>query len=191
MLNDKLALFSLVFTILSVSVAPHPIILVIAYAIHELGHMFFASIVGAKIRKFKLGAFHLSLSYDCSELSYKKEMLVCLGGIIFNVISATILLAIPCFKGEIIDFFILCNFSLAIMNLYPASILDGNGALKSFLYIILPQPKADKILRGVSIIAILLIWLVSIYFQLAFTSNLSLFIISTVLLIELCFSINN
>lgn len=189
LISDKLAIFSLIFTVLSISVAPHPLILLITYALHELGHLFFASIVGAKIKRFKLGAFHLSLSYDCSELSYKKELLVSLGGIIFNIISAVLVLAIPILKGEVISYFVLCNFSLALMNLYPASVLDGNGALKSLLYMMLPQEKADKILGGVSIIAILAIWLISVYFQLIFSSNLSLLVISIVLLVELCFSV--
>ena len=144
---DKLAILSILFTALSISVSPHPLILVICYAIHELGHLFFATLVGAKIKKFKLGAFHLCLSYDCTEISYLKEMLVCFGGIIFNVISALILLLIPIFKGEVIDFFVLCNLSLALMNLYPAAILDGGGVLRSFLYIVTSQEKADKISR--------------------------------------------
>ena len=189
LISDKLAVFSLIFTMLSVSVAPHPLILLITYALHELGHLFFASVVGAKIKRFKLGAFHLSLCYDCTELSYKRELLVSLGGIIFNLVSGSLVLVIPFLKGEVITYFVLCNFSLAIMNLYPASVLDGNGALKSFLYLLLPQERADKILGGVSIIAILLIWLVSVYFQLIFSSNLSLLIISIVLLVELCFSV--
>ncbi len=188
---DKLAILSILFTALSISVSPHPLILVICYAIHELGHLFFATLVGAKIKKFKLGAFHLCLSYDCTEISYLKEMLVCFGGIIFNVISALILLLIPIFKGEVIDFFVLCNLSLALMNLYPAAILDGGGVLRSFLYIVTSQEKADKISRGVSIISTLILWLISVYLQLVLSSNLSLLIISIVILIELCFSLKS
>ncbi|MBR2943578.1 MAG: site-2 protease family protein [Clostridia bacterium] len=188
---DKLAILSILFTALSISVSPHPLILVICYAIHELGHLFFATLVGAKIKKFKLGAFHLCLSYDCTEISYLKEMLVCFGGIIFNVISALILLLIPIFKGEVIDFFVLCNLSLALMNLYPAAILDGGGVLRSFLYIVTSQEKADKISRGVSIISTLILWLISVYLQLVLSSNLSLLVISIVILIELCFSLKS
>ena len=118
-------------------------------------------------------------------------MLVCFGGIIFNVISALILLLIPIFKGEVIDFFVLCNLSLALMNLYPAAILDGGGVLRSFLYIVTSQEKADKISRGVSIISTLILWLISVYLQLVLSSNLSLLVISIVILIELCFSLKS
>ena len=163
-------------------------ILLLVYGIHELGHLVFATLVGAKMKKFKLGAFHLSLSYDSSHLSYQREILVCLGGIIFNLASVLVALTLP-IKNEGMTFFIVASILLSLMNLYPASILDGAGALKAFLYLVLSPPKADKILGGVSVFAILLIWLASIYLQLVFYSNFSIFFISVILLIELCFSV--
>ncbi len=184
---DKIGLFSLALTGLSISVSPYPLILVMTYLIHELGHITFAKLCKAKIKKFKMGGFHLSISYDCSEISYKKEILVCLGGIAFNVLSAVFMLAFPYFKGEKRDFFIICSFCLAFMNLYPAEILDGGGVLKALLNSFLSPLKSEKILRGVSIFAIILLWMASIYFQLVFSSNMSLFFISVLLLIEFCF----
>ena len=187
MIFNKLALFSIFLTIASISVTPYPEMLVISYLLHELGHMFFARVVGAKMKKIKIGTLHLSLSYDPSKISYLKEMIICFGGIIFNIISALIFLALP-IKGEGRDFFIICNFSLAIMNLYPASILDGGGILRCFLKMTLPYQISEKISRGVSVFAIILLWLLCVYFQLVFVSNLSLFIISIILLVETCFS---
>jgi len=75
-ISERLSIFAAIFTTLSLSTSPHPFILVLCYIIHEAGHIVFARIVGAKIKKFKIGSFHLSLSYDCSNLSYKKEILV-------------------------------------------------------------------------------------------------------------------
>ena len=184
---DKFAIFSLALTGLSISISPYPFVLILAYVIHELGHVIFAKICGAKMKRFKIGGFHLSLSYDCSKISYKKEFLVCVGGIIFNITSATIALLIPLFKGEGKEFFIICSFSLAFMNLYPAEILDGGGMLKAILNSIFPPAKSEKILAGVSIFAIILLWMISVYFQLVFSSNMSLFLISILLLMEFCF----
>lgn len=188
MIFDKVALFSIFLTIASISLTPHPLLLVIAYLIHELGHLFFARLTGAKMRKIKVGAMHLSLSYDPSELSYIREMLICFGGIVFNLISALIFFVIPFFHKESAKFFAVCNLSLAIMNLYPASVLDGGGILKCILYMIFPQTVAEKISRGVSVFAIILLWLLCVYFQLVFMPNVSLFIISMVLLVEACFA---
>lgn len=187
---NNLSFFSVILTVFSISASPHPLILVIVYVIHELGHLFFAKIVGAKIKRFNVGAFHLSLSYDASNISFKKEALVCLGGIIFNLSSALIAIIIPFFKGEAYDFFVLCSIALAFMNLYPAKILDGGGLLKSLLYVVTTKERADKISGGVSIFAIIIIWLVSVYFLLVLSSSFSLFVISVALLLELCFSIN-
>ena len=141
------------------------------------------------MKKFKLGAFHLSLSYDASHLSYQREILLCLGGIIFNLATAFLALLIP-LKSDGKSFFIAASLLLSLMNLYPASILDGAGALKALLYLMLSPPKADKIIGGVSVFAILLIWFFSVYLQLVFVSNFSIFVISVVLLIELCFSVS-
>ena len=190
MIIDKIALFSVFITIASVAVTPYPEMLIISYILHELGHMFFARLVGAKMKKIKIGTLHLSLSYDPSEISYLREMIICFGGIIFNVISALIFLALP-IKGEGKTFFITCNLSLAIMNLYPASILDGGGILRCFLKMILPYRISEKISRGVSVFAIIMLWLLCVYCQLVFMSNLSLFIISIILLVETCFSFCN
>ena len=184
-----MAILSLVITVFGLCASPHPIILVLVYAIHELGHLVFATLVGAKMKKIKLGAFHLSLSYDSSHLSYQREILVCLGGIIFNLASALLAFLLP-IKNEGMTFFIIASILLSLMNLYPASILDGAGALKALLYLLVSLPKADKIIGGVSVFAILLIWLISIYLQLVFYSNFSIFIISVILLIELCFSVS-
>ena len=184
--SERFGFFAAIFTTLSLGTSPHPFILVLCYIIHEIGHITLARLVGAEIKKFKIGSFHLSLSYDCSSISYKKEILVQFGGILFNVLSAIIVVISPFFSGESVDFFVICSVSLALMNLYPASILDGGGILKSILLSLMDEEKATKIFKAVSLTSVILMWFVSVYLQIIFCANLSLFIISIVLLIELC-----
>ena len=115
-------------------------------------------------------------------------MLVQFGGIIFNVLSAGIVALIPAFSGGSADFFVICSISLALMNLYPASVLDGGGILKSILLSVLDEEKATKIFKAVSLVSVIIMWLFSVYLQIIFCANISLFIISLVLLVELCFN---
>ncbi|MBO5286632.1 MAG: site-2 protease family protein [Clostridia bacterium] len=188
-LGENLSTLGLLFTLMSLSTSPHPFILILCYIIHELGHMTFARLTGAKIGKMRAGVFHLSLSYDCSRLTYGKEILVCAGGIIFNLLSVAITCFFPFLQGEVYDFFKICSISLALMNLYPISILDGGGILKGVLLLILPEGVAEKASEVSSFIFAILMWLLAVYLQLVFSSNLSLFFISVLLLIQLCFVI--
>ena len=172
---------------LTLGTSPHPLVLILCYVIHEAGHLFFSKLAGAKMRRLSIGALHLSLSYDTSSLSYKREMLVQVGGVMFNLFSALVAyLFFP--RGEIADFFIICSVSLAVMNFYPISILDGGGLLKNALMLILPRDVAEKLSKAASLVCAIFMWLVAVYIQIIFCANLSLFIISVVLLVELCFS---
>lgn len=187
-ISEKIGVFAAVFTMLSLGTSPHPFVLVACYIIHELGHIIFAKLVGAKMRKIKVGPFHLSLSYDSSGISYKKEILVQFGGILFNFLFALLAAALPFFKGECISFFVLCNISLALMNMYPASILDGGGILKSILLMFMEEGKAGRIWHLVSFLSVTVMWLFAVYLQIIFQANISLFVVSIVLLVEMCFS---
>lgn len=187
-MSEKLGGVALVFTMIALGTSPHPVILVLCYLIHEAGHLVLSQIVGAKMKRFKIGALHLSLSYDSSGLSYGQEMAVQAGGIIFNLLSAVLVCPLPALKTEAWQFFTVCNFSLALMNLYPVSILDGGGLLKNAISLIWSGDVAEKASKIVSFIFAVFMWLVAVYLQIVFSSNLSLFIISVLLLVELCFS---
>ena len=140
------------------------------------------------MKRFKIGALHLSLSYDGTGLSYGREMAVQAGGIIFNLLSAVFVCLFPALRTEGWQFFAACSFSLAFMNLYPVSILDGGGILKNTISLIWSGDVAEKASKIVSFIFAIFMWLVAVYLQIVFSSNLSLFIISVLLLVELCFS---
>lgn len=188
-LKERLSLIALLFSMLSISASPNPIMLILAYAIHELGHIFFAYITGAKIKKMRGGVFHLSISYSTEALSYKKEALICSGGIIFNLISALLAFLINTKSNDTLSTFCLLNISLALMNLCPISILDGSGILKSLLLIKTRGDVAEKICLIVSFVFAILLWLITVYLQIIISANVSLFLISVLLLVQLCFSI--
>ena len=188
-LGEKLGFIALLFTMMSISSSPHPITLIICYGIHEIGHIVTAKAVGAKIGRMRSGIFRLCISYDCSNVSYVRELAVCAGGIIFNLLSALVTYICGLSRYELGGFFILCNLSLAIMNIYPISILDGGGILRCFFLTFFEPGKAKKICVFFSFFFAFVMWLCAVYLQLVFRSDLSLFFISVFLLVELCFSV--
>ena len=188
-LGEKLGFIALLFTMMSISSSPHPIILIICYGIHEIGHIVVAKTVGARVGKMRSGIFRLCISYDCSHISYGREMAVCAGGIMFNILLALLTYICGFGKYDVGKFFILCNLSLAIMNIYPISILDGGGILRCFFLMIFEPERARKICTFFSFFFAFAMWLCAVYLQLVFRSDISLFFISVFLLVELCFSV--
>ena len=175
-LGEKLGFIALLFTMMSISSSPHPIILIICYGIHEIGHIVTAKAVGAKIGRMRSGIFRLCISYDCSNVSYVRELVVCAGGIIFNLLSALVTYICGLSRYELGGFF-------------PISILDGGGILRCFFLMIFDPEKAKKICVFFSFFFAFVMWLCAVYLQLVFRSDISLFFISVFLLVELCFSV--
>lgn len=188
-LKEKFSIIAILFSMLSISTSPNPFMLILVYVIHELGHIFFARLIGAEIKKMRGGVFHLSISYNTNGLSYKGEALVCMGGIIFNLLFALLAFLINVKNNDTLSTFSILNLSLALMNLYPISILDGGGILKSLLLLKTREDVAEKICLIVSFVFAIVLWLISVYLQIIFSANVSLFLISILLLINLCFSI--
>ncbi len=187
-MTEKIGVIAILFTLLSVSSSQYPLILVLCYAIHEGGHLFFAKVCGVKMRKFQMKLFRLRLSYDFDGVSYMKELIISLGGIAFNLIFLVLPLIFRLRMSEAIGFYILCNASLALMNIYPVSSLDGGRVLRCLLLLIFQEERAIKIYNFISAFAVGALWIFSIYLQLVFNSNVSLFFISVFLLVQICFS---
>lgn len=183
---ERLGILAVGLTMMGIGASPYPLLLILCYGIHELGHIVASRLCKAKIRKIKAGVFHLSMSYDCQGLTYKKEILVLFGGIIFNLVSAFLVYILPIPKTEAKEFFIVASVSLALMNLYPVSVLDGGGILRAVLLMTVRYDVAEKISRTLYFIFALILWFVSSYFLLVFSGSLSLFLISVLLLMKLC-----
>ena len=115
---EKLGVIAVVLTMLSLGTSSHPFILVTCYAIHEIGHITVARILGAPMKGLRLRNFRLSLSYDNSCVTYKKEIFIQLGGIAFNLLSAALVYLIPAFATESSDFFVVCNISFMLISLF-------------------------------------------------------------------------
>lgn len=188
-LAKAITLMVALFTLISISASPHPFLLVLCYLVHELGHIISTWVVGGKIRKISVGVFKLGIGYDSYGLTYRQEFLVSISGVCVNLIFGFICMLLNSYGNEALSFLSTCNFSLALINLYPISILDGGKVLKLTLLGLFSEYKAEKISNLVSFICAILLWFVSVYLQLVFNANISTLLISVFVLIQLCFSI--
>ncbi len=188
-LGEKLSFLLFFITVMNISSSPYPLAIVLCYIIHECGHLFFAYMCGAKIEGMGGALFRLKIRYECMGISYIKEALICLGGALFNFLFALIFAA-PVFDfSEKASFFVVCNLSLGIMNLYPVTVLDGGNALRCIVHGLFIKDTAEKVLLCVSFVFAFLLWLFSVYLQLIFSADVSVFLISVLLIIEFCFSL--
>ena len=99
--------------------------------IHECGHLFFMGITGEKLEKIEMSLFGMRISRtEKSSVSYKNEILISLGGIIFNCLfSASFFLIYRI--TDIYVFMILSavNIIVAAVNSFPVSALDLGRAV--------------------------------------------------------------
>ena len=187
-LGEKIGFFAFFFTVMAISGSPHPFVLALCYIIHEAGHIFFAKIQKIPVKKLRVGSFRLSISYDCSTVSYEKELLVCAGGVIFNLLCVIIGALLWRFNSDSLSFFVVCSLCLAMMNIYPISTLDGGRIFRCLFLIIFEEERAEKACKWLSFVSAFILWLCAVYVQMIFNSNISLFFISIFLLVELCLS---
>ena len=90
--------------------------------------------------------------------------------------------------NENFAFLTVCNISLALMNLYPVTVLDGGGIVRCIVFRLTGGDTAKKITSAVSFVFVFFLWFFAVYLQLVFSSNVSVFLISVLLLIEFCFA---
>jgi Peptidase family M50. len=175
--SEVAALFAM---LLIIEDSRYPLLLFCAAAIHECGHITAARICGVGFRMRGAGFGGISIEFDCMNLSYQKEIFIALGGAILNLIAATIctILNKVHFHSPLVSFFVICNVTLALINLTPVKFFDGCTILKCILLILFDEPTATKIHSVVTILTSILLWLTAVYVQLVLGGNLSLLLIS-------------
>ena len=124
----------------------------LASLFHESGHLVFMLIYKADFRKIELGAFGICIERnEASLISYKKEAMIALGGIIFNTAACMIFYMTG--KSLVNDSFILfaaVNLLVALINSLPSSFLDMGRAINFLLLSCTKEENANRIMNVAS-----------------------------------------
>lgn len=125
-------------------------IALICASFHEGAHILTAKFLGIKLKSLKLLPAGLMAEFnDINNLTLSKKILIYLSGpfsnIVLAIVSITFEVWFSLFTNQIIDFFIIINFFLAILNLIPIMPLDGGRIVYSILY------EKSKLLRTLNI----------------------------------------
>ncbi len=149
--------------------------------IHECGHLFFMVLSGEKPKKIMITVFGMRI--DCAEMSrisYNKEILIALGGIIFNIIFGVAFFTAYEFRGNYHLMMISAvNFLIAAVNSVPVSALDLGRAVRCFFRY---KEFDDRYPEMISYVCTAVFVVLSVLYVLRHGINISLIVINLYLI---------
>ncbi len=181
----------LYIALLAVSGTPHLFPLFCAIALHEAGHLSLAALLGLKIKSLDLSLLGARIT-TASELSYTEEFLFALGGPLFSFLGFSLTLpaalkyeSLPFSQDFMLPFSLICA-CLLIFNLLPLQSLDGGRMLASLALSLFSLSFAVKLMRAMTILTLLCLWLLSVYMMLRIAQGLPMFVFCVIFFIK-CF----
>jgi stage IV sporulation protein FB len=119
--------------------------------IHEAGHIFFIKSRGVNILSVEITPFGVNI-ITSGLASYKTDILISLGGPVFNIIAAVInfILLKAIGNSSVLLFAVLTNIIYAVLNLFPVAGLDGGRVLACIVKLKLPENTARNIFSVIS-----------------------------------------
>ncbi len=156
--------------------------------IHETGHIVAARFCHIRLQECKLGIYGAGLMPESGLFSYKKEMLLCLFGPLFNLLSVAVCLLLRRTTSQFSQYFIVSSLSMGLLNLLPICDFDGGRILHSLLCFKLTPDLVTRIIRILSFFCVFILWCFSVYLLLRASSSLSLFIFSLSLFFKIFLS---
>lgn len=163
----------LVFIIL-LDFSPYILIVFTAAFIHELGHLIVMAFCGVKAERITIYPFGLDIRTATSAKSYRHEIFIKSAGILAN--CAVTLICIPFADNLYISFFIYSNLLLAAVNLMPINSLDGGDILENFMLMYINPLTVGKVMKTISFVFIVILWIIAVYLLFYTNYNFSLFV---------------
>jgi stage IV sporulation protein FB len=191
MRNHKFRIHPLFFVVwiffLFLDRSSYVLYLFISAMIHESAHIAAYLTYGAQMEYICLMPFGISAKLQSlTAISCKKEIYSSLAGICANLITAGVCAMIyQKIPLDGLDFFILCNLSLATINAIPILPLDGGRALYYFLLQKTDPIRAKKICLCLAIILLITLFGLAIFILIKTGYNFSLLMIDCYLLLYL------
>lgn len=144
--------------------------------LHECGHLCFMYAFGEKPCEVVFGAFGIRIERRCqSPISYQKEALISLGGVLVNFLLAFLFLLIFLANGSQTAFIaVFVNLFIAGLNLMPVGVLDAGNFLRYILLVKYDEEKTAKVLSVISDAAVCIFCVFCIFFTLFVSVNVSL-----------------
>ncbi len=173
--------------VLSLNAPVNLLITIISSIIHEIGHLTMMLITDNKPQKVKFEIVGINIVRNQEiNISIKNEILIALGGPIFNGVALLICSVVLCFYNSEMAMTIACiNLILMTFNLLPIKRLDGGMALFFVLSQKFTSNISSKIVKVTSVIFIIPIYIWGLYVLVSTKYNISLIIIAIFLTISL------
>ena len=157
------------------------VLLICAVAVHELGHVAAAKIVGVPLVTLSVRPIGLSLCFDFSHAAYSKEAFVHAGGCIAGVIAAVLAALLP-FRAALT--FSGLSLTLAALNLLPLRSFDGGALIGACLSSFLMPDTAWRVCRALSAVFTLILWIGALWIELRIGANIALLALVCAVLIS-------
>lgn len=165
--------------------------LILAATLHECGHLLAARFFCIPISSLHISILGARLDLGDPLLSYRREWLLCAAGPAFSFLfsCAAGLLRLVWQKEALVQFAMI-SLALGVINLLPIGWLDGGRMFRAVCLQVLPQALSGVILRAVSFLFFLALWMTSVYLLLRVGNSLSLFVFSYSLFLRFFLSDN-
>ncbi len=162
----------------------YTLLLFLAMLIHECGHLAALFLCGKREIRMIFSAFGAEITYDGFAGGVGRQVMVALGGIVFNLLSAMPVLTFWG-EGERGLFFAVASLMLACLNLIPIKGLDGGVALEAILLNKTDPDTAYFAMRRISIVCIVLLFLLSVLVLIGSSFNFSLLLLTLYLALSI------
>lgn len=133
--------------------------------LHEMGHLFSAKKLGYKIKNITVLPFGITVKLKNMLFDdWKEEILVAASGPFVNVILALFFYIIKKSYQLDLDFYIIANLCMAIINLVPIMPMDGGRIFTGFLSSKLGEARAFKFSMSLSKVLIYIMLILGVVF---------------------------